>query len=362
MTRLQKYVFTCILLFVFALLQRQTINADGIIETKLRLRVEKDIKGLKLTARDKFMEVLAIKPGMTILDIGTGTGQFAFEFARILSGTGKVFATDIDTSCINYVKEEAARRGLANLHPILVKKQGVDEFYSKNKYDLITLIHVSIMHKPDLEYFREMRGFLEKDGRLIVVFHKTSPPFSPGDFTGDFKGLIRELSLEPDDSPFYKSLREPTKKLLRQNSKPEADEKLKSALIEDFNQILSDNRFGMHFVNGKVFKKGLVFYPDERDFADSLLLSMIYKNNFSRNKNNLHAEEIKDVARLNKLLILQKFRRYLHGNRMFTSMQSAKIRYTFEKAGYELLEEHADVIPFEDILVFKATGNAAVTK
>lgn len=357
MNRIQKYFFIYILLFVFTLLHIQTLKAEGINETKLRLRVEKDIKGLKLTATDKFMEVLAIKPGMTILDIGTGTGQFAFEFARILNGTGKVFATDIDTSCINYIKEEVARRGLTNLYPVLVKKEGVDEFYAGNKYDLITLIHVSIAQKPNMDYFRELRGFLAKDGRLILIFHKTSPPFSLSDFTGDFKGLIRELLLEPPDSPFYKNLREPTKKLLKQSPNDGPDEILKSALLEDFNQVLADNKFGMHFVNGMVFKKEVSFYPEERDFADSLLLSMIYKNNFTRNKKSFHPEEIKDVARLNKLLIIQKFRQYLHSDRMFTSTQTTKIRNVLEKAGYELLKEHTEVIPFEDVLVFTAAGD-----
>jgi len=359
MIKLRRYIIILTLLLVVFSIKAQKTYADGINETKLKLRIEKDINGLKLTVTDKVMELLAIKPGMTILDIGTGTGQFAYEFARRLKGTGKVFVTDIDTSCINYVKEEAGKRGLANLYPVLVRKEGVDEFYAGNKYDLITLIHVSIVHKPNIDYFRELRGFLARDGRLILIFHKTSPPFSLSDFTGDFKGLIRELLLEPADSPFYKNLRESTKKLLRQSSNDEPDEGLKSAIIEDFNEILSDNRFGLNFVNEMVFKKEVTFYPKERYFADSLLLSMIYKNNFNRNKKSLHSEERKDVARLNKLLIIQKFRQYLHSDRMFTSPQVTKIRDVFEKAGYELLKEHTDVIPFEDIMVFRAASNTA---
>jgi cyclopropane fatty-acyl-phospholipid synthase-like methyltransferase len=109
-----------------------------------KARISNAAGHLQILATDKFLELLTIRPGMTILDIGTRTGQFAYFFAERLAGTGKVYATDIDEGCIRYVEEEAKRRGLDNLFPVLVKPEGVDEFYGRHRYDLIAFFHVRI--------------------------------------------------------------------------------------------------------------------------------------------------------------------------------------------------------------------------
>lgn len=355
-TRWRVLVLVLVLSLTISLIPLQTAYAAGIIETKLNWRTDRDIKRFKNIGTNEVMELLAIKPGMTVLDIGTGTSQFVYEFANKLKGTGKVFATDVDSTCIAYIKEEAGKRGLSNLYPVLVKREGLDDFYGKHKYDLITLFHVFKTYEGRVDYLKKMRGFLSEEGRLILIFYKKFPPFSLNDFTGDFKGLARELSLEPVDSPFYKSLRQSTRRLIKQNSGAEPDEYLKQAIVEDFNRILADNHFGSNFIKNSAFKKELAFSPEERTFADWSLLSVIYKNIFSRKL--LRAEELQYIAQINKLLIIQKFRPYLHKDKMFTSENAGKIKVNVEKAGYKLQKEYNNAIPFEDILVFTADKSA----
>ena len=60
------------------------------------------------------MDRLEILPGMTILDIGTGSGQYAWRFAERVTDSGHVFATDVNIDMVNYVKQEVYRRGLKN--------------------------------------------------------------------------------------------------------------------------------------------------------------------------------------------------------------------------------------------------------
>ena len=358
MIRTRRCFFIYILLFAFALLPIQKTYADTRDEMKARWRAGRDHQRLKHAGTESVMELLGIRPGITILDLGTGTGQFAFEFAKRLEGTGKVFATDIDASCINYVKEEAARRGLANLYPVLVSKEGLDGFYSRHKYDLITLFHVNFNYEERVDYFRELKGFLAERGQLVLIFYKGTPSFSLGDFTGDFKGLIRELSLGPAGSPFYKNLREATKALIKQYAGAEPGEDLKSAIVDDFNRMLSDNRFGRDFVRGSFLIKELDFSPEEREFVDWALLSITYKKIFNREKKDLSSTELKSVTRFNKLLLLQRFRQYLAKDKMFISGLTPPIKGAFEKAGYKLGKEYNDAIPFEDIIFFTAAKDA----
>src|SRR5688572_2543466 len=51
-------------------------------------------------------EVLGLKPGMTIADIGTGGGAMAMVLGRLV-GSGRVYATDITQRSITMTREYA---------------------------------------------------------------------------------------------------------------------------------------------------------------------------------------------------------------------------------------------------------------
>lgn len=317
-------------------------------------RIERDIQRFKTVATDNLMESLAIRPGMTILDIGAGTGQFAYEFARRLNGTGKVYATDINDYCIDYIKKEADRRGLSNLHPVLVKKDGVDAFYGKHKYDLITVFHVSMTDEDQVGFFRELRGFMADGGRLVLILYKIPTSFSPDDFTGDFRGLMEELLREPAESPFYRILKDSTRKRIRDHNGAEPPDVLRSAIAGDFNEALSDTRFTAHFFDGSVFRKEVSFFTEERRYADWLLLPFPDGSVRNRDIKIESASGVRTFATINKLLILQRYRKYLKRDGLFLSGFTPSIRAVFEKAGYRLEREYTDVIPFEDMIVFSS--------
>ena len=59
-------------------------------------------------------ELLQIKPGMTIADIGAGGGAFTVVLGRLFS-TGKVYATDIGERQVKTIRDYADREGLKNV-------------------------------------------------------------------------------------------------------------------------------------------------------------------------------------------------------------------------------------------------------
>ena len=61
------------------------------------------------------LDQAGIRPGMHCLEIGCGSGDVAFDLARIVGPKGKVVAIDIDEIKLQLAREEATRQDLTNL-------------------------------------------------------------------------------------------------------------------------------------------------------------------------------------------------------------------------------------------------------
>ena len=59
-------------------------------------------------------EVLGLRPGVTVADIGTGGGAMAMVLGRLV-GSGRVFATDITQRSLTTAREYAKKEGLTNI-------------------------------------------------------------------------------------------------------------------------------------------------------------------------------------------------------------------------------------------------------
>jgi ubiquinone/menaquinone biosynthesis C-methylase UbiE len=314
-------------------------------------RIERDSRRFEILNRQALWDVLAVRPGMTILDIGTGTGQFAYAFAERLQGRGKVYATDVNEGCVRYVQEQASERKLGNIAPVLVKREGLDDFYRSDTYDLIAIFHVLMDFEKEVDFLSYLGGSLAGDGRLILMLQKGFPDFSVHDFTADHEGLALAIMREPLDTQFYRALRESTRELMRVSVGTGSAAGLIDAIAEDFNAILTSANFGMDFFDGSAFRKDLDFTREERDFAQWLTLPN-NRQSVSRGIPNATWVSLQNARMINKLLIIQRFRKFLRNDALFTPGLSPAGRDAFARAGYALDREYADLIPFEDVLVF----------
>ena len=70
------------------------IEKAGALESRFRLLVQNPGKILK-----KY-----IRPGMTVLDLGCGTGYFTLEIAKLLDQKGKVIASDVQNGMLEILR------------------------------------------------------------------------------------------------------------------------------------------------------------------------------------------------------------------------------------------------------------------
>ena len=367
MTKIFRYVLILVLLFIIMILQAESsspIIPDEPPIIDLDTELKRQFERNDLVRIDELLDmgIIKIRPGMTILDIGTGAGYFAFKFAERLKGTGRIFATDVLSDRVDYVKKEADKRGFRDIYPVLVTEDGVDEFYSKHKYDLIFLCNVYLYIDDPVDYFRKMRKFLAEDGELIQIVCKNTFLFCVDDIA-DFKGLVNELSQElHENKPFFKRLRQSTRKLIKQQSNRQPDGILRNAIVNDFNQMLLDPHFYNDFQGKRQIYTTVYFSPAEKSFYNWLLMSLKEDGVLNKAQKDLNPKEVRTIIKLNKLLFVQRFKQYffMKGDRpffcigdLFEQTSRFLVERELKEAGYKLKNVY-DSLPYHDILFFAA--------
>ena len=127
---------------------------------------------------ERVVEALNIESGQTIADVGSGGGYFTFRLAEAVGAGGTVYACDVDKGLNAYVRDEARRRGHANIKVVQaafddprIPGTGVDLLFSCN----------TVHHFEDfVGYFNNVRKYLRPGGRVAIVDyfdkHGSAPP------------------------------------------------------------------------------------------------------------------------------------------------------------------------------------------
>lgn len=331
--------------------------------------VRRQAERVKFSRIQRLVDALGIKSGMTIVDIGAGSGGYAYKFAERLKETGRVFATDMDVDMIKYLSEQAQKRNLVNILPVLVKSEGLDEFYTKEKFDLVFIAHAYMYIRDRINFFKGLKGSISQNGRLVVLHNKNIYDFSLSDVS-DFDGLIKHLSSEKSDSPFFLCLQESTRQLLHIPLEDKANGRLRKAIIVDFNRMANDIYFLSYFLKDSLtFKRRMHFLKDERDYVYWALRFLrdeekIFDNTGAPNIKKMTPKHLFFMKLINTVLIVQEFRKYLYDGKPapylphgYADWQNYTIPEELSSAGYSLKQQY-DFIPFESILVFSPDRSA----
>ncbi|MGI9429147.1 MAG: M28 family peptidase, partial [Bythopirellula sp.] len=70
-------------------------------------------------ARQQVLDICAIQPGMTVADVGAGTGFYSRLFASAVGPTGQVYAVDIAPKFLEHIERQASDDDLHNITTVL---------------------------------------------------------------------------------------------------------------------------------------------------------------------------------------------------------------------------------------------------
>jgi ubiquinone/menaquinone biosynthesis C-methylase UbiE len=116
---------------------------------------------------DRVMDLLQLKAGSTVADIGAGSGWFSVRAARRVGANGHVIAEDINPKAIAYIQQRAQREHLANIIPVLGTPD--DPKLTPNSLDAALMLKVyhEIAH-PSL-VLANLRAALKPGARFGII-------------------------------------------------------------------------------------------------------------------------------------------------------------------------------------------------
>jgi SAM-dependent methyltransferase len=124
------------------------------------------------------VKAMGIKPGMTLADVGAGSGIFTIPMAQALEGRGQVFATEVDPVQVQRLGQLAVDQKLPVLKPVQVGTRGLDPWYLTQRFDRVFLGSVFQFIADQQGYMRQLRQAMKPDGRLFIFSPIVYPSFS----------------------------------------------------------------------------------------------------------------------------------------------------------------------------------------
>ena len=94
----------------------------------------------RLHQPDRVMDLMGVKAGMVIGEVGAGSGYFTFHLARRVGESGKVFANDISRRALNSLERRKERDGISTIETIVgevddpLLPQGLDMVFIVNAF------------------------------------------------------------------------------------------------------------------------------------------------------------------------------------------------------------------------------------
>ena len=126
---------------------------------------------------DLVIGALELKPGMTVADIGAGTGYYAWRIAQLIGRSGTVYAVDIQPEMVRLLERQIARRGVSNVQPLL--GSATDPRLPPGTLDLAFMVDVYHELEFPHEMLQAIVRALKPGGRLVFVEFRGDDPRVP---------------------------------------------------------------------------------------------------------------------------------------------------------------------------------------
>ena len=116
---------------------------------------------------DRVMDLLGIRPGKNVADLGAGSGWFTVRAARRVAPGGEVFAEDINPKSVEYIDARAKQQKLENVKVVLGTPD--DPKLPAGSVDAVLLLKVYHEIGHPVEVMKLVKASLRPGARVGII-------------------------------------------------------------------------------------------------------------------------------------------------------------------------------------------------
>lgn len=144
------------------------------------------------------LNAIGLQPGMTVAEVGAGTGYVSLRMAKRVGPTGKVYANDLQPAMLELLRNNAAKASIQNVETVLGGAN--DPKLPTGQMDLIILVDVYHEFSQPQKMLQGIRAALKPDGRLVQLEYRKEDPAIP--INPDHKMSVGEAKAELEAEGF----------------------------------------------------------------------------------------------------------------------------------------------------------------
>lgn len=126
---------------------------------------------------ERALDAMAIEPGMTVADIGAGTGYFTVRLSQRVGPDGHVYANDLQPQMQDLLRARLLRESITNV--TLVRGAVDDPRLPDGTLDLVLMVDVYHEFSQPQAMLRRVRRALKAEGRLVLLEYRKEDPSIP---------------------------------------------------------------------------------------------------------------------------------------------------------------------------------------
>jgi SAM-dependent methyltransferase len=138
---------------------------------------------------DRVMNILGIKSGVSVADIGAGSGWFTVRAAKRVGETGQVFAVDINPASIEHITKRSVDEGFKNIKAVLGTVDDVK--LPKSSINAVLILKTYHEFAEPVAIMKTVRNSMKRGG-LVGIIDRTG---DGADHGLDEATIIKEMAL-----------------------------------------------------------------------------------------------------------------------------------------------------------------------
>ena len=115
---------------------------------------------------DKVMDLVGVRQGMIIGEVGAGHGYFTFKLSRRVGESGKIYANDISRSSLKYLRDRCQREGITNIETVIGE---VEDPLLPHDLDMVFIVNAFHDLARPVDLLNNLAVSLKPEAPVVII-------------------------------------------------------------------------------------------------------------------------------------------------------------------------------------------------